>query len=291
MTTACGPRAWIRFASSAASPSGSPVSVLASGRLGVTTVAFGSSVSISAPRASGSSRTAPDSDTITGSRTTGVACGSASSSARATASIVARSPSIPILTASTPMSSWTARTWAKMISGGIAWTAVTPTVFCAVIAVIAVIPCTPQAANALRSAWMPAPPPESLPAIESTLGSTPPSVPRPEATAIYRQYRGKSQSRSGGDPETTAGCARHESRELQGREGGEPAIGVEARAGEGRRGRLVPLGDRREQRCELGGRGRPARLGSDPLADAEQAIEHVLRPANDGRPPAREQRV
>ena len=45
-----------------------------------------------------------------------------------------------------------------------------PTVFCAVIAVIAVIPCTPQRANAFRSAWIPAPPPESEPAIESTAG-------------------------------------------------------------------------------------------------------------------------
>ena len=51
-----------------------------------------------------------------------------------------------------------------------AMTAVTPTVFCAVSAVIAVMPCTPQAANALRSAWMPAPPPESEPAIDSTRG-------------------------------------------------------------------------------------------------------------------------
>ena len=38
------------------------------------------------------------------------------------------------------------------------------------IAVIAVMPCTPQRANAFRSAWMPAPPPESEPAIESTRG-------------------------------------------------------------------------------------------------------------------------
>ena len=38
------------------------------------------------------------------------------------------------------------------------------------IAVIAVVPCTPQAANAFRSAWIPAPPPESEPAIESTAG-------------------------------------------------------------------------------------------------------------------------
>src|SRR4051794_25421636 len=35
---------------------------------------------------------------------------------------------------------------------------------------MAVIPCTPQRANAFRSAWMPAPPPESEPAMESTRG-------------------------------------------------------------------------------------------------------------------------
>ena len=43
--------------------------------------------------------------------------------------------------------------------------------FCTVIAVIAVVPCTPAFANAFRSAWIPAPPPESLPAIESTTGT------------------------------------------------------------------------------------------------------------------------
>ena len=68
------------------------------------------------------------------------------------------------------MSSATALTWATIISGGTAWTASTATVFCAVSAVIAVIPWTPQRANAFRSAWMPAPPPESEPAIESTAG-------------------------------------------------------------------------------------------------------------------------
>src|SRR3954469_21395835 len=55
-----------------------------------------------------------------------------------------------------------------MTSGATGWTPRTSTVFCTVIAVIAVIPCTPQRANALRSAWMPAPPPESDPAIDST---------------------------------------------------------------------------------------------------------------------------
>jgi hypothetical protein len=39
-----------------------------------------------------------------------------------------------------------------------------------VIAVIAVMPWTPHAANAFRSAWIPAPPPESEPAIERSLG-------------------------------------------------------------------------------------------------------------------------
>jgi hypothetical protein len=41
-------------------------------------------------------------------------------------------------------------------------------VLCAVIAVIALVPWTPTAAKAFRSAWMPAPPPESEPAIVST---------------------------------------------------------------------------------------------------------------------------
>ena len=34
-------------------------------------------------------------------------------------------------------------------------------------AVMALVPYTPSAANVFRSAWMPAPPPESLPAIVS----------------------------------------------------------------------------------------------------------------------------
>src|SRR3954469_7494235 len=78
---------------------------------------------------------------------------------------------MPILTASTPMSSATARTCSTMNSPGTGWIAVTPTVFCAFSAVIAVIPCTPQRANAFRSAWIPAPPPESEPAIDSTAGT------------------------------------------------------------------------------------------------------------------------
>ena len=52
---------------------------------------------------------------------------------------------------------------------GSGWIALTPTVFWAVIAVIAVMPCTPQRANAFRSACMPAPPPESEPAMLSAV--------------------------------------------------------------------------------------------------------------------------
>ena len=58
-----------------------------------------------------------------------------------------------------------------MISGDTGCTALTPTVFWTVIAVIAVVPWTPARANALRSAWIPAPPPESDPAIERATGT------------------------------------------------------------------------------------------------------------------------
>ena len=53
---------------------------------------------------------------------------------------------------------------------GTGWTPVTVSVFWAVSAVIAVIPWTPQRANAFRSAWIPAPPPESEPAIDRRAG-------------------------------------------------------------------------------------------------------------------------
>jgi hypothetical protein len=42
--------------------------------------------------------------------------------------------------------------------------------FCTVTAVIADMPCTRQARKVLRSAWMPAPPPESEPAIVRAVG-------------------------------------------------------------------------------------------------------------------------
>ena len=142
-------------------------SACASARFGVTTVAAGSR-STSAWRASGSSRCAPLSATITGSRTTGAR--RSRSSASRTASIVSTVPSIPIFTASTPMSSAPPSPGPRSPPAGTGVTPWTATVFCQVTAVIAVIPCTPQRANAFRSAWIPAPPPESEPAIDSTRG-------------------------------------------------------------------------------------------------------------------------
>ena len=124
----------------------------------------------------------PDSATITGSSTTGVPAGS-SSRAWATASVARLDPTIPIFTASTPRSCATTRTCSRMNSGGTGWTPVTARVFCAVSAVSAVVPCTPAWANALRSAWMPAPPPESEPAIERHTGTR--SAMRP---MIGREY-------------------------------------------------------------------------------------------------------
>ena len=70
-----------------------------------------------------------------------------------------------------PDVSHTASSWARTNPGGSSKTASTSRVFCAVSATIAVKPWTPAAANALRSAWIPAPPPESEPAIVMQRGT------------------------------------------------------------------------------------------------------------------------
>ena len=88
----------------------------------------------------------------------------------ATASTIAVLKSIPVFTASDPMSESTASICATTISTGTPWIAVTPSVFWAVIAVTTEAPYTPKAAKVLRSAWIPAPPPESEPAIVSARG-------------------------------------------------------------------------------------------------------------------------
>ena len=54
--------------------------------------------------------------------------------------------------------------------GSRATTPRTSAVFCAVTAVRAHVPCTRSAAKVFRSAWAPAPPPESEPAMVSAVG-------------------------------------------------------------------------------------------------------------------------
>ena len=86
---------------------------------------------------------------MTGSTTSGTRCTQRKS---ATVSISSREKSIPVLAASTPMSEKTASSSASTNSGGSSCTAVTPSVFCAVNATIALVPKQPAAAKAFRSA-------------------------------------------------------------------------------------------------------------------------------------------
>ena len=64
----------------------------------------------------------------------------------------------------------TLRNWARTASTGSSQQPCTPSEFCAVTAVSTLMPCTPSASIVFRSAWMPAPPPESEPATVSTRG-------------------------------------------------------------------------------------------------------------------------
>ena len=54
--------------------------------------------------------------------------------------MIVREKSIPVFAASTPMSSKTASSWARMKSGGSSCTAVTAVVLCAVSATSALVP-------------------------------------------------------------------------------------------------------------------------------------------------------
>ena len=74
-------------------------------------------------------------------------------------------------------------------AGGMGWIALTPVVLCAVTAVIALVPCTPQRAKAFRSAWMPAPPPESEPAIVSAVGVRERPAPDAVCSVAYASAR------------------------------------------------------------------------------------------------------
>ena len=76
---------------------------------------------------------------------------------------------MPILTASGYISSNTASSCRRKNSGDASSIAETPVVFCAVSAVIALMAKTPFMVIVLISAWIPAPPLESLPAMVSAV--------------------------------------------------------------------------------------------------------------------------
>ena len=79
-------------------------------------------------------------------------------------------PSMPIFTASTVTSSKTASSWAvrNPVSG--VWISRTPWVFWATRAVTTVMAKPPASQIALMSAWIPAPPVGSVPAMDRTRG-------------------------------------------------------------------------------------------------------------------------
>src|SRR5882672_9232180 len=139
-----------------------PERTSASGMFGVTISASGRRRAFIVVTASSSKRRVPLLETISGS-TTRLGARNLLSAA-ATASTMAVLASMPVLTESKPMSWATASICAATTSGSMVWMRVTPTVFCAVTAVIADVPNTPRAPKVLRSACMPAPPPESEPA-------------------------------------------------------------------------------------------------------------------------------
>jgi len=87
-----------------------------------------------------------------------------------TVSTMSAVASIPVFTARTSKSSATASICPSTSSTGRTCVLSTPRVFCAVTAVTALVAKVPQASIVLRSAWMPAPPPESLPAMVSVTG-------------------------------------------------------------------------------------------------------------------------
>src|SRR5690606_28122662 len=75
----------------------------------------------------------------------------------------------PLFTAWGRRSSATASSCASTSGSATAVQSRTPTVFCAVIAVMTLVPNTPKRWKVLRSAWMPAPPPESEPGMVSAI--------------------------------------------------------------------------------------------------------------------------
>ena len=184
--SACAPPRWPPFTitvvpSSRASPCAcaiaasksvavsAPASTASSGRFGVIT----SASRASSRRAASASRVRSlslDDATITGSNTTLQFCACAVRKSRTT-SMISVVPSMPILMASISTSSATERSCARRNSTGGAKISCTPVVFCATSEVTTLYEYPPAAWIDLMSAWTPAPPVGSVPAIVRMRGS------------------------------------------------------------------------------------------------------------------------
>ena len=140
-----------------------PERISASGMFGVRTSASGRSFSHSAVTASSRNSFAPDVATMTGSTT--MCFAPYSFNFAAIVSISSAEDTMPILTASGKMSVNTASSCSARKCGVESKMSVTPVVFWAVRAVTAHRAKTPLAVMVLMSAWIPAPPLESLPAM------------------------------------------------------------------------------------------------------------------------------
>jgi hypothetical protein len=139
----------------------------ASSRFGVTTSLTGRRSRRRARNPAAERRATPLDEKSTGSRTTFL--GRWRRRPAATARTVRASHNIPIFTAAGVRSEKTASICRETNRGENGSIVTMPRVFCAVPATTTVAPYTACAAKVSRSAWIPAPPPESDPAIETTV--------------------------------------------------------------------------------------------------------------------------
>ena len=137
-----------------------------------------------------------------------------SATASATASTIAAFASIPVFAASTPMSVATARIWSRHGRRRQRLVRRDARVFCTVTAVIARHAEHAEHEKVLRSAWIPAPPPESLPAIVSARGRGARSAltrsdPIPSARAASRRPSSRRRRRRPSIDDVADGGERH----------------------------------------------------------------------------------
>jgi len=145
-----------------------PVSFSASGTFGITNRAKGSNRCCIAFKAEACNKAEPLEETITGSTTNGILFLSPKKSA--THSTAPTANNMPVLAALGVNALNTASSCFWIMAGLMGSSATTAFGFCAVIAHTTLAPCTPKPAKVRKSAGIPAPPPESLPAIVNATG-------------------------------------------------------------------------------------------------------------------------